>query len=282
LESRRELRRIRDAHWRLLPDLKTAAILTIEEPRILIADAVTGAPLGELPADKFDLENLMLAPDGARAVLVGGKRLTAWDLRNHRLQFEIDLAQSKDEWHDPEPSWLPSFVMRRFGMPGNAHWAIVDLATGQECYQCKEDWRTDGELQCRWLSPDGRIVVEAQTEWPTTNVVWQYLVKLIPALDASKSQRGLSAETPQSNLIRWWNIRTGAELPPLYGSLYDFAISPDSRTLATHSEDGMIKLWDVPPARPWLAILTWPLLPALLAAGRSQWRRSRLGHAKEA
>jgi WD40 repeat protein len=56
------------------------------------------------------------------------------------------------------------------------------------------------------------------------------------------------ASGSEDNIIRLWDVLTGAELRALKGhpgSILSVALSPDGKTLASNSADSTIKLWDV-------------------------------------
>ena len=53
--------------------------------------------------------------------------------------------------------------------------------------------------------------------------------------------------------VRWWQLTSRAERPPLAaggGLARAVAFSPDSRTLATAHEDGLVKLWKAADGQP--------------------------------
>jgi WD40 repeat protein len=184
-----------------------------------------------------------------------------------------------DEFDDPSSSLLPQYIQYRHMQvkkdgkggqyaEGSGRVTIVDTLTGQEQLALPEEdnrdkWRPwNGKSE---LSPDRRLFVLSQLGHKR-ELIREWIARLVPRLQAPTDE--------EESWIRCWDLITGREYPSLPRCGDDFSFSPGGGTLATLGNDGTVKLWDLPPRKPFGLILAWSSVSAGLVLLLA-WRRGR-------
>ncbi len=114
------------------------------------------------------------------------------------------------------------------------------------------------------LAQDGRtaLVTGLDNNAPPSPLA-AFLGRFIPAIRTG----------PRENVARLWVVETGQELAS-FEDCYQGLYSPDGKTLATAHTDGRVRLWDVPPRKPFLAILGTSLVGLMaFLVGVRLWMR---------
>jgi WD40 repeat protein len=291
------------------PDGKTIATWPREYPKqqIKLWDVENGRSTGELLIPESNLWRagieLFFSPDNTTLTaactgqIVGHSgqppRYEPWDagftwnLRSRELiasytnclppagnNFGYVIADKERAWdgyYAPEnPPQFPWHIVR---IRENGADSVLELVTGKECFKLptdKDDW--DGYARSWYeFSPDSKLFAVNVCESRKPKAMWDWL--------ESKWPTAFAALDKPIERIRCWDSATGKEYPSLPGGGFESVFSPDSRQLAVPSENGTIKLWDLPPRKPLGLILAWSCVPAGLVLLFAWWRgrqRSRV------
>jgi WD40 repeat protein len=257
----------------------------LEGAELTVWDTTTGKELASviLPGDHIYHECLQFREEGS--LLIGLRcgrryrgyesRYTIWDGNANRK--EIATCEHKPLVSE-DGRWLLVWI------PNGA--LVLDAVSGDvrgELRNPRDEEYAGGRVTIGWgpfgpdtqgvFGPDGNTVV-------ITGLGRNR--KVGPIIDWL-SDRGLPM--PSDNYLRvarLWDVERRKELacfPDCRQALY----SPDGKTLATAHRDGTIRLWDVPPRKPILAILAlslvlWFALLVGVQLGKRLVRRSQLFH----
>jgi WD40 repeat protein len=199
------------------PDGKLLATLHIDRQRnIKIWEAATGKSVLSLGEERLPvrMESCAFSPDGKSFVTSGFHVLKVWDLPGFKERLSIDLPP--DAGGEVLVSPDGTLIVRG---PGTEETALLyDAANGKQVGVLKGH----KDVTRLALSPDGKWLASAD--------------KWLPSADREGS-------------VVVWDIvarKRHAVLAPT-GRVGALAFSPDSRTLATGSDDKSVTLWD--PAR---------------------------------
>jgi eukaryotic-like serine/threonine-protein kinase len=99
---------------------------------------------------------------------------------------------------------------------------------------------------CFWDMPGQRIRKEILIKFPASFVVFSPDGKTFAI--SQQTDTDVSRALHANRVITLWDAQTGevrAALPPQSDIIYDASFSPDSKTLATASWDGTVRLWHV-------------------------------------
>jgi WD40 repeat protein len=113
------------------------------------------------------------------------------------------------------------------------------------------------------FTPDSRgVLVTGKSMHEKGNRVAEFLGNYIPALQAK-----------HPDVVRLWDVETGQQIAAL-ADCREALYSPDGQSLATVHRGGVIKVWDVPPRKPVLAIIGTSLFLWLsVLVGVQLWQR---------
>jgi WD40 repeat protein len=255
----------------------------LEGAELTLWDTTTGKELARviLPGDHIYHECLQFCQDGSLLIGLrcGGRnrgyeyRYTIWD-GNANLK-EIACCE-----HQPLVSedgrwllvWIPNGAIVLAAVSGEVHGELRnprdEAYTGGRITFGMGPWGPDTQGV---FGPDGNTVV-------ITGLGRNR--KVGPIIDWL-SDRGLPM--PSDNYLRvarLWDVERRKELA-CFADCRQALYSPDGKTLATAHRDGTIRLWDVPPRKPILAILAlslvlWFALLVGVRLGKRLVRRTRL------
>jgi WD domain, G-beta repeat len=194
-----------------------------------------------------------------------------WDLASGEVRSERFL-RAPDAVAAPEAAWEGLYLVGVRPRPDED--GVVDPLTGAELlsfpvrrYQ-QPPWRCEEAGPSYLVQPtaDGRVVVV--TQCGSLAPAWlDKLAQAMPRLGLPRTDSPIS--------LRMYAVGSGRRLAKIVGHRVA-CLSPDGRLLATCSTDGtLIQIWDVPPPRPWHAILGAAAIPALLVGLLGMWRRHR-------
>jgi WD40 repeat protein len=116
------------------------------------------------------------------------------------------------------------------------------------------------------FSDDGRFLLARLSYAAPAWVRW--LTQRWPA------SRRVVSDAHQS-AVHVWESRTGRPTITLWRKTNYALLAPDGRTLVTVEPDGALRLWDVPPRKPWRRFLGVVALQGLLVAAVIGWRYRR-------
>jgi WD40 repeat protein len=198
----------------------------------------TTADVGPTGEQSFAFQTL--APDGRHGVLVGGDRVTVWDLAANReiASFERPERLVADVAAVPDLGWV---AVCHTG----TKYTVTRLSTGKELWAVEGDW--DGILpnQPVAFAPDGRRVAirteagrigvyDVVTGKAEVTIRGSDLAGAVSAMRFSPDGRTLVVSW-KWRWVRLYELPTGKErarLPVACGSPTDIAIAPDSRTMS--------------------------------------------------
>jgi WD40 repeat protein len=198
--------------------------------------------------DDSAVMSLSLLPDG-NGVITGGKDKGVVRLTNIRTGAQRDLTPPRPECY---PEHLVVTADGRFAVWGSEErMCVFDLETER----IVKTIEFKGELGSLQLLPEGQRVLSSH--WPGVLRVWS-----IPegTLSHEIDTGGLGREcaplgqdakhvvTWGSGRIQVWDLATGNLVTPFrdehYGKIHAIDVAPDSRLIASSSDDGTIRIWD--------------------------------------
>ncbi|MBB3660037.1 WD40 repeat protein [Rhizobium sp. BK650] len=226
-------------------------ILTWNNREVMIADAITGEPIGEALVHQ-DITWAKISADGQSIVAVSGKlTLCVWSLETHEsvlgpLTFEPpqDTGKERLEWQiaasfDERPERV---ILTCTGwVMGMAH--VSDLATGRTI-ALGAPFAHSESITSAAFSPDGRCVVT--TAWDGEAKIW----------DAQSGQQIGDA------------LRHGK-------AIWSAAFSPSGRKVVTACDDGTARIWEIDAAEERTAAI---ILAMNLESKPMEKRELRLDH----
>jgi WD40 repeat protein len=264
--------------WQLSPDGKTLALTgsTSGKDWLTLWNVITGQCIGE-----FDLRSRVLtfSEDGSKFAIVDNQNdtITTWDIKNSKILSRIESYLNPNtnlffqRFVYPKKDWLPRVVFQQRNR-NSEQVTVREVATGRELFSLpfaiagQTPWFSD-----EWytFTPDERMVVTCQAGEKPLNRFQEFVATWFPFITAPETDR-------VEHWVRYWDLDSGHEYPKLPGCQKLFAISADSHNLAALCDDGEIKLWDLPPRKPFGLILAWSCVPAGLVLVLAWWRGRRL------
>lgn len=229
---------------------------------VILWDVATGKRRTTLVRD-FDVESLDFSPDGRILATAGlDPRILLWDartgVRRGILKREYDLNGFPCALFSPDGRILAAC--------SESTPVMWDVATGKILPRVEILTASSTRTYALAFSPDGRTIAAGSTDgavrlWDVSSGklrgTWQSHTKPVHAVAFSPDGRILATGS-EDETARLWSMATGkvrAVLPvgrlpaSFYGRLNtvgSLTFSPDGRTLATGSEDGLVRLWGVP------------------------------------
>jgi WD40 repeat protein len=267
------------------PDGKLMAVPLMRRshtPPIQLWEIATARLLGNLQAERWvPMGELKFSADGsiltASSGIGGGgdylplDGIAAWDVPTRRLvslhsrRSFSSIIKGINHFTDPNSSFLPRFALCWYD---DGRGSIMEVNGGRECFALPEvDKASDQSFTSYALSPNQEFFALSEQRDRKQNATWEWLAKALPWLDT----------TPPTTerRIRCWNLASGREFPSLRACWDHFALSPDSRLLATYCDDGTIQIWDIPARKPLGWFLTLAGLLLLLSLGGFWWQARR-------
>ncbi len=204
--------------------------------------------------DISDEADLVLAPDGRRALLLSGTDMTVWDV-DHAVQlhhFEASRQGSRDQ-----VAFLDESATTVAILSGDVV-EVRDLETGSTIRRltipdpASERWKDEPERTI-WLVPGGRRAVADALDG--TLLVWDLegcrQLHLLEGHDepvaalrfAADGSRMVSAS--KDGTVRVWNLEGGAEEHRLSCSTERLLLTPGGRRALTISAFGQPTAWDL-------------------------------------
>jgi WD40 repeat protein len=225
-----------------------------------LRDAATGRVQITLQGHDHLVNSVAFSPDGR--ILASsdlGNTINLWEVSTGNLR--ITLQGHTDEV--PKVAFSPDGRTLVSGSKDRTA-RLWDVATGRELriLQGHQDL-----VECVAFSPDGKLV--ATGSWDKTVKLWDaasgkevrvFHGHTLPVLSLAFSPDGqvlatasgewgdpsISADTPGPGEVKLWDLTTGKELATLRDHkdrIWAVTFSPDGKTLATGSWDGVIILW---------------------------------------
>jgi len=257
-------------------DGKTVATLNGDQT-ITVADAVSGKELHTLKGSVFPARLFALSPNGKRiATWVWGTRvIKLWDLQSasapRTLSFDKDpVAQQHHSVKANAPMLISPWLSVVFSPSGKtiAEWVssdksvtLWDTETGKRLHILDEHTKPVVSVA---FSQDGETIATSSEDysiklWDVASgrTLQTLLGHVLFAF--SPDSRTIATGLRDGSVVKLWDVVSGKEVLNLRGQpdpqgtspRFDLvvAFSRDSRTIATVSGDGAVKLWDVASGR---------------------------------
>ncbi|HEV3078742.1 MAG TPA: hypothetical protein VGY66_03145 [Gemmataceae bacterium] len=251
------------------PDGTTIASATMcqegSKAEIKLSDRTTLQERAAFLSDSL-ITSLFFSPDGRLLVESDGTQATVWDVRARPPQKLSHFAAI--------PRFTPDGTRMVVIDETNRVADLWDTASGQRLttFVWSDPFLPDSHFFPQFVrsSPDGKQVALLGTTSGGRNRLVQWLGQRI----------GLWNESAMSTEL--WDINTGRRIAVFEGE-GAFAsdckhelFAPDSQTLVTQSEQGRLRLWDLPPSRPIKYLLGFCLSATLLLLVLGSWCCGRL------
>ncbi len=209
---------------RFSPDGKTIATASGDET-VRLWDATTGKHLGTLMGHTNDVNSVCFSPDGKTIATASGDFLGSDD---HTVRlWDTDTGKhlktlTGHTWAVFSVCFSPDGKTIATAS-GDETVRLWDATTGKHLYTLDKSHRSAVNSVC--FSPDGKII-------------------------ATASGLLINEHEPESqdNIINFWDAVTGQHLKRFVGHtvwVNSVCFSPDGKTIASASEDGTVRLWDV-------------------------------------
>jgi WD40 repeat protein len=211
---------------------------------------------GQLYETEGDADPLGFTPKG----------IVAWDIKTSPPRQRGSIPGNGNRTFSADGRWMASAVGRLGSAPAlgistlnfagvDGQIELWDLSTLEQKHTISAFLRGEYPDDRHWGGPyGGRIpiarfapdssVVAAMIEQPPGRIVEWLGLGSIPA-------------------VRIWDPATGQLLATLW-DCEGFTYFPDGKSMATWSRDGIIRIWDLPPHRPWWIEFGLPVLFAML------------------
>ena len=181
--------------------------------QIIVWDPATGRQQSAFPVNPRFHESMAISPDGA-TLAVGGQGIGLWDLATGRQKQILD------------DSPLPAFCLTY----ANCFWP-----GGPEIHERHNVLIAAGTNVRTWFAANGELTGGTRTIGPTVYSV------------AGSCDGHWLVWSNREGMVEVWENAYGysGRIPTGQDRVWCVAIAPDSRTLATASQDGTVKLWDI-------------------------------------
>lgn len=225
-----------------------------EEKSVVIRDVDSGKELGRLP-----VRHAAFCPDGQRIVgVLGANRLGVWDARSlERLPDQaVDTVVDADIQFSPDGRWI-ALHGAAAGNQGTIE--VLETAHWRRRGIWSPDSTTEGGFVSLAFSSDSQFLAGAREDGSVHVLdvrTWR------PARFPNRADlvAKVLAWVPGTHTIcvggsdgrvHIWNLDTNQteELRPEAGNVLSIAVSPDARTLAIGTQDGVLKLLNLPTRR---------------------------------
>lgn len=207
-------------------------------------------PRSSYPTHARGFDAFVFSPDGRALMLTtdGGRTARLWDVEGGRVRATLQSPTGSLS----SPHFGPDGQLVAFTKDKQIE--LWDMATGRPRFTARQE----GIVYSLAFSPDGLTLATSDPGARAVRV-WSVprgeLVATLP-LPAGESGTTVVGFSPDGRTlaVRGENVvylydaatrRLRATLRGHRSTVYQFAFSPDSRTLATASADGTAKLWDV-------------------------------------